>query len=119
MKMNTLIIIQLILITMICCEKEDNKNDFPISLNYELLDSLENTKITFGKGEKIIFSFKITNNSDSLLYYETDFINEEFFKVYKINNGEKTAIGKSYNSVFCEYRTIANMFIPPNQTIRF
>jgi len=119
MKMNTLIIIQLILFILFGCKKENSKNDFPISLNYELLDSLENTKTHFNYGEKIIFSFRIMNNSDSLLYYEPDFINEEFFKVYKVNNGEKTAIGRSYKGVFCEYTAINNMFVQPNQTIRF
>ena len=114
MKMNTLIIIQLILFSLISCEKKDIENDFPISLTYELLDSLKNPKTSFRYGEEIIFCFNITNNSDSLLYYETNFLGEEFFKVYKINNGVKTAVGKSYKGVFCTYIPHPEFFVLPH-----
>ncbi len=116
MKMNILILIQLSLIALLSCEKEDNKNDFPLSLSYELLDSLGNSKTTFSKGEEIIFSFKITNNSDSILYFETNFINEEFFKVYKIENGEKISMGRSFKGLYCYYVPTPAFHILPGKS---
>ena len=63
MKVTASIIIQLILFAMLSCEKEGNKDDFPLSLTYELLDSIGNSKISFAKGEEIIFLFKITRKT--------------------------------------------------------
>ena len=118
MKMNTLIIIQLILFSLISCEKKDNENNFPISLNYELLDSLKNAKTSFRYGENIIFSFRMANNTDSILYYEINFMNDDFFKVYKKNGGELNPIGKPYQSINYEYRLGQNL-IPAGETYGF
>ena len=116
MKVTASIIIQLILFAMLSCEKEGNKDDFPLSLTYELLDSIGNSKISFAKGEEIIFLFKITNNSDSILYFETKFINEEFFKVYKIENGEKISMGKSFKGLYCYYVPTPDFYVLPGKS---
>lgn len=101
MKMNTLIIIQLILFSLYSCEKEENKNDFPIDFRFELLNEQGNASTTFKHDENFYFSFKMENKTNDKLFFNTNFVNDEFFMVYHIGQNGLEKIGKPYKNVFC------------------
>jgi len=76
------ILIILMFLAISTCEKDDN--DLPFSFEYNTLDINGNKKSTFKEGENIVFSFKITKNSNEKYWfypYEIGF--SEIFKIYK------------------------------------
>ena len=113
MKTIAILIFQVFLLALIACEKEDN--DLPVTLKLELLDENSVSCNQFEYGENIIFSFKMTNNLDSILYYDLSFMNDEFFKVYLKDGDDLIAIGKPYVSLYLELR-YGQFFISGNTT---
>lgn len=112
MKMNTLIIIQLVLISMISCEKEQDKDEFPIEFSFSLINKEGKEATTFNAGDNFTFSFKINNKTTEKLFFNTNFINDNFFLVYQLENNNSIVVGKPFKNAFCMQVAGQNFFSP-------
>lgn len=106
MKMNILLVAaQLTMLLLMGCEK-NKEDDFPVTFQFELIDSKGNTSVEYDYGETIIFAFKMFNNSAETIYFKPEFITENFFGVFKIEDGVLETIGKPYDEIYLEYKNV-------------
>lgn len=93
--------------------------DVPIELEFHLLDEDNISTNLFQEGVNFRFLFTIRNKSSNDIRYVPDFINEDFFKVYKIGASEGiTSMGKPYENLFCEFSG-GNFIIPSGDERHF
>jgi hypothetical protein len=100
MMMRILFIIQLLLFSLISCEKEENKIEFPVKFEFMLLDEKGQNKTEFKQGENFVFSFLMINQSDSNLLFEPNIVDDTWFNVYKSNS---EFIGKPFDLICLGY----------------
>lgn len=102
---------------IIGCEKE--KPDLPIELDFQLLDENGVPSTVFQEGLNLRFLFIIRNKSSEDIRYIPDFINEDFFRVYRIDTSEGiVSMGKPYENLFCEFSGI-HFIVPSGDERRF
>lgn len=78
--------------------------EVPIELEFHLLDEDNVSTKLFQEGENFRFRLTIRNKSSHDIRYVPDFINEDFFKVYKTDSSNGMASkGKPYENLFCEF----------------
>ena len=91
-----------VFLLVLSCEKE--KSDLPIELEFHLLDENGVPSTVFQEGLNFRFCFIIRNKSSEDIGYIPDFINDDFFRVYRIDSSEGVVSkGKPYENFFCEY----------------
>ena len=110
MKMKVLLAIQLISVTIFGCEKREDKDEFPIEFSFSLINEKGEQSTTFKKGENFTFSFKINNEANEKLFFNTNFINDSFFLVYSIENSHSILVGKPFKNAFCMQVAGQNFF---------
>jgi hypothetical protein len=71
-----------------------------ITFKFCLLNENRMPVTVFNVGENIVFSFSITNDKGKIIYFPTDFINTEFYRVFQQNG---TDMGKSWTGLWCDY----------------
>jgi hypothetical protein len=99
------------------CQKETL--EVPIELELHLLDEDNVSTKLFQEGENFRFRFTIRNMSSNDIGYIPDFINEDFFRVYRLDNFEgMVSKGKPYENLFCEFSG-ANFLIPGGEELHF
>jgi hypothetical protein len=94
---------------------EESKTDLPIEFGLRLLDTLGNEKTEFNEGENIIFSFLVTNNSNSEMFIRNFISNDSnFFRVYGLNSSKVNIDYGTAIDIVCEiggFNLEANGFI--------
>lgn len=99
------------------CQKEGL--DLPVELEFQLLDEKGNPSIVFQEGKNLRFYFVIRNKASVDIGYSPSFIDDDFFKVYRIDTSEgDVSIGKPYSNVFCEFSG-SSFIIPSGDDRRF
>ena len=72
-----------------------------IAFKFCLLNEQEKPATVFNEGENIIFSFSLTNNLKESISIPTQFINDDFYRVYE--NKNNTDMGKAWTGIWCNF----------------
>jgi len=71
-----------------------------IAFKFCLLNEQGEPTTIFNEGENIIFSFSLKNNLKENISIPTQFINDDFFRVYENKN---TDMGKAWTGTWCNF----------------
>jgi hypothetical protein len=72
-----------------------------ITFKFCLLNEQGQPATVFKEGENIIFNFSLKNNLKENISIPTQFINDDFYRVYGNDN---TDMGKAWTGVWCNFR---------------
>jgi hypothetical protein len=72
-----------------------------IIFKFCLLNEQGKPATVFNEGENIIFSLSLKNNLRESISFSTEFINNDFYRVYGNKN---TDMGKAWTGTWCEFR---------------
>ncbi len=117
----------IILFAAFSCEKDDIcklNYEIPISgtnkaisfekqgliFEFYLFNEEHEVKTVFSAEEFLNFHFSIKNTTTSTINIKTDFIGEDFFRIYQIRDGKNTDVGRSWTSIFCEFALPPDVF---------
>lgn len=83
-----------------------------------LLNEQGNPATIFNAGENFIFLFSFRNNLSDSIIVTTEFINNDFFRVSKINNDNEVDMGTPWTGVWCRYSGEPHEFIVQRTKIK-
>jgi hypothetical protein len=105
-----LLTISLIGLGVGCQDNSENDSVLFVEFEFQLLEETGDPSTVFQEGQNFRFSFVIRNQSSKNIGYSPSFIDDDFFRVYRIDTSEgEVPMGKPYSSVFCEY--IGSQFV--------
>ncbi|MCK5907398.1 MAG: hypothetical protein KAG37_07395, partial [Flavobacteriales bacterium] len=85
-----------------------------VSLKFCILNQYGEPATVFNKGENFTFNFSIYNHEKDTTKISTDFINDDFYRVF--NTSENSDMGKSWTGVWCNYSLQPQEIkVPPSQ----
>lgn len=74
-----------------------------IEFTFCLLNEQGEPATVFNEGENFIFQFSIKNLKKDTIIITTEFINDEFFRVYRLSGDNPLDLGKPWSGIWCEY----------------
>lgn len=82
-----------------------------IEFKFCLLNEQGEPATVFNEGENIIFLFSFKNNLPDSIIVTPEFINNDFFRVNKLNKNNLIDIGRPWTGVWCYYSGEPHEFI--------
>jgi hypothetical protein len=89
-----------------------------IEFKFCLLNEQGEPATVFNEGENFTFQFSITNFKKDSIIITTEFINDEFFRVYRMTGDSKSDMGKPWTGVWCYYSGEPKEFILQSSKIK-
>jgi len=98
LKLSTVVL--LLLFIGASCQK-DEIPDPDVEFEFKLLNEKKEQSIVFDEGENFTFQFNINTNDTIWKFY--NFVNKDFnfFRVYRVENGEQIDVGTPFKSYWC------------------
>jgi len=72
-----------------------------IEFKFCLLNEQGEPATVFNEGENFTFHFSFKNNTQDTIIVSPKFVNDDFFRVFSIQNSKKQDLGKPYDKVWC------------------
>lgn len=112
--MKRIIIIALFVGT--ACSKQDAP--LQVEATFQLLNEAGQSTTVFSEGENFQFLFVIRNKTVSQLNFSPDFMGDDFFRVFRSEQGGFVSMGKPYQNAFCQFG-VGQFIIAPGEEYRF
>jgi len=81
-----------------------------IEFKFCLLNEKGEPATVFKEGENFSFRFSIKNLNDDTITVTTEFISDDFFRVYHLTSNSLIDMGKPWTGVWCEYSLTPHEF---------
>ncbi len=81
-----------------------------IEFKFCLLNEMGEPATTFKEGENFTFRFSIKNLNDDTITVTTEFISDNFFRVYQLTSNSLIDMGKPWTGVWCKYSLTSQEF---------
>jgi len=109
-------IIIIVLFAGIACSKQD----VPLNVEaaFQLLNEAGQPATVYNEGESFQFLFVIRNKTGMQLTFNPDFIEEDFFRVFRLEQSGFVSMGKPYQNAFCQFG-VGQFIIAPGEEYRF
>ncbi len=86
-----------------------------IDFKFGLMNTESEYATVFNEGENIIFNFSFSNDGEDTIIISTDFINNDFYRVFNSDNNKD--MGKPWTGIWCEYSLQPQVIVlPPSQS---
>ncbi|TDO04877.1 hypothetical protein [Sunxiuqinia elliptica] len=78
-----------------------------IEFKFCLLNEVGEPATVFKEGENFTFHFSFKNSKNDTISVTTEFVNDDFFRVYQISSDKLIDVGKPWTGLWCEYSIAA------------